>query len=66
MLALPLTQGAGTLLLAAMALGVGNGIGSGLIMTLGADHSPRHGRAQFLGVWRLMSDIGGSFGPALL
>lgn len=35
-------------------------------MTLGADHSPRHGRAHFLGVWRLMSDIGGSCGPAML
>ena len=28
--------------------------------------SPRHGRAHFLGVWRLMSDLGASCGPALL
>jgi hypothetical protein len=37
-----------------------------MIMTLGADQSPRHGRAHFLGIWRLMSDIGSSCGPALL
>ncbi len=66
MLLMPLTTGFMTLLIAALAIGFGNGIGSGLIMTLGADHSPRHGRAHFLGVWRLMSDIGSSCGPALL
>ena len=62
----PFTHGATTLLLAATAIGFGNGIGSGMVMTIGADHSPRVGRAHFLGVWRLMSDIGSSFGPALL
>jgi MFS family permease len=62
----PFTHGAATLLIAAMAIGFGNGIGSGMIMTLGADHSPRPGRAHFLGMWRLMSDIGSSCGPALL
>ena len=66
LLLMPLTTGFVSLLIAALAVGFGNGIGSGLIMTLGADHSPRHGRAHFLGVWRLMSDIGGSCGPALL
>jgi MFS family permease len=66
MLLLPLTTGAFTLLIASLAIGFGNGIGSGMIMTLGADHAPRHGRAHFLGVWRLMSDIGSSSGPALL
>jgi hypothetical protein len=35
-------------------------------MTLGADHAPGHGRAYFLGVWRFMSDLGSSLGPALL
>ena len=63
---MPFTTGFNTLLIAALAIGFGNGIGSGMIMTLGADHAPRHGRAHFLGVWRLMSDIGGSCGPALL
>jgi MFS family permease len=66
MLLTPFTHGATTLLLAAMAIGFGNGIGSGMVMTLGADHSPRAGRAHFLGVWRLITDIGASCGPALL
>ena len=66
MLLMPLTTGFATLLIAAMALGFGNGIGSGLIMTLGADHAPRHGRAHILGVWRLAADMGSSLGPALL
>jgi MFS family permease len=66
LLLMPLTHGAASLLLAACVIGFGNGIGSGMVMTLGADHSPRIGRAHFLGVWRLMSDIGASCGPALL
>jgi MFS family permease len=66
LLATPLTTGAMTLLLAAAVIGFGNGISSGMIMTLGADHSPRAGRAHFLGVWRLMGDVGAACGPALL
>jgi MFS family permease len=66
LLCLPLAHNAATLLVAALALGFGNGIGSGMIMTLGADHSPAAGRAQFLGVWRLMADLGQTGGPALL
>ncbi|HSI50659.1 MAG TPA: MFS transporter [Ideonella sp.] len=66
LLLMPFTHGAATLLLAASLIGFGNGIGSGMVMTLGADHSPRNGRAHFLGVWRLISDIGASCGPTLL
>jgi MFS family permease len=62
----PFTASAAALLVAAMVIGFGNGIGSGMVMTIGADHSPRHGRAHFLGVWRLMADIGSSCGPAVL
>jgi len=62
----PFTHSATTLLLASLLIGFGNGIGSGMIMTLGADYSPSVGRAQFLGVWRLMADLGQTGGPALL
>jgi len=62
----PFTHSATTLLLASLLIGFGNGIGSGMIMTLGADYSPVIGRAHFLGLWRLMSDIGSTGGPALL
>jgi MFS family permease len=66
LLLMPFTHSASALLFAAAVIGFGNGMGSGMVMTLGADHSPRLGRAHFLGVWRLMSDIGSSCGPALL
>lgn len=66
LLAMPLTHGATTLLLVSLVVGFGNGIGSGMVMTIGADHSPRVGRAHFLGVWRLMADIGAACGPALV
>ena len=66
LLLMPFTQGAASLLLAASVIGFGNGIGSGMVMTLGADHSPRVGRPHLLGVWRLMADLGSSCGPALL
>ena len=62
----PFTHGAHTLLMASLLIGFGNGIGSGMVMTLGADYSPVAGRAHFLGLWRLMSDIGSTGGPALL
>lgn len=60
---LPLTESATGLCLAAALLGLGNGIGSGIIMTIGADVAPTDGRASFLGVWRLSQDLGESAGP---
>lgn len=58
LLCLPLTTsllGVGAL---ALLMGVGNGLGSGIVMTLGADAAPEAGRAPFLGVWRLLSLVG--------
>lgn len=63
---MPFTHGAVTLLLVSLLIGFGNGIGSGMVMTLGADYSPSPGRAQFLGIWRFFSDLGSCSGPALL
>ncbi|WP_431842409.1 MFS transporter [Calidifontibacter indicus] len=66
LLAIPLTSGAVSLTVVSCILGFGNGIGSGMVMTLGADYSPDIGRAQFLGIWRELSDLGAVGGPALL
>lgn len=44
-------------------LGLGNGLGSGIVMTIGADLSPVVGRAEFLGVWRFVADLGTAGGP---
>lgn len=66
LLIIPLTGGLATFLIASMILGLGNGIGSGIIMTLAADASPVSGRTEFLGIWRLIADIGSSGGPVIL
>lgn len=66
LLLIPLTGGFTGLLLVALLIGFGNGISSGLVMTLGADFSPDRGRGQFLGVWRFMADAGATGGPVLL
>lgn len=65
-LLLPLTHVAVTLLLVAVLMGFGNGMGAGVVMTLGADASPANGRAAFLGAFRLAGDSGTAAGPALV
>jgi MFS family permease len=49
-----------------MIMGFGNGIGSGIVMTLGADISPSMGRPTFLGMWRELADAGQGIGPLVL
>jgi MFS family permease len=63
---LPLTSGPVTVGLVAAMMGLGNGISAGIVMTLGADASPRDGRTQFLGGWRLFSDLGNAGGPLVI
>lgn len=66
LLLLPVTRDAWSLLLVALLIGFGNGIGSGIVMTLGADFSPSPGRPQFLGIWRLFTDVGSMAGPGVV
>jgi MFS family permease len=63
---LPLTHGLVSLTVIAMLMGLGNGIGSGILMTLGADVAPPATRAQFLGGWRLCADSGSAAGPLVV
>lgn len=63
---MPLTQSAGALTAVAMLMGFGNGLGSGIIMTIGADVSPETSRITFLGAWRLLADIGNGAGPVMI
>jgi len=46
--------------------GLGNGLGTGAIMTMGADLAPRERPGEFLGVWRLIADVGGMLAPAIV
>ncbi len=66
MLALPFTATFTSVAVVAMVLGFGNGIGSGILMTLAADAAPAGGRSQFLGIWRLFADSGGAGGPLIV
>ena len=53
------------LLAGAVLLGIGSGLGSGVVKTLGADAAPPAERGAFLGLWVLVTDVGGSSGPLL-
>jgi len=65
-LALPATTTLAGVTVVARVMGLGNGIGSGILMTLGADVAPAAVRSQFLGIWRLFADAGGAAGPLLV
>ena len=50
----------------AAVLGVGNGLSSGILLTLGADVAPKREPAAFLGSWRTLTDAGGAGAPLLV
>jgi MFS family permease len=61
---LPLVVGYYSLLAVGLLLGLANGLGTGIVMVMGADmsrDSPHRG--QFLGVWRLIGHVGVSVAP---
>ncbi len=64
MAAVPLTGSFAGLLACATTIGMANGLSSGGMMTLGADLAPPDARGEFLGVWRLIGDVGATGGPA--
>lgn len=63
---IPLSTGAGGLLLAASLIGFGNGISAGTMMTVGADLAPPDARGEFLGAWRFVGDLGSVSGPLIV
>jgi MFS family permease len=63
LLILPATTGLYGFTLVAMLTGIGNGLGPGIVMTLGADFAPKGRRGEFLGIWRFIGDVGSAGGP---
>ncbi|HYI25334.1 MAG TPA: MFS transporter [Thermomicrobiales bacterium] len=59
----PFATGFNGLLIAGLVIGLGNGLGSGTMMTLGADLAPPGATGEFLGIWRLIGDTGMVMGP---
>ncbi len=51
---------------AGVVIGLGNGLGSGSMMTLGADLAPEGATGEFLGIWRLIGDLGMVVGPLVV
>jgi len=47
----------------ALVLSLANGVGSGILMTLGADLADKRNPAPFLGAWRFTGGIGGAVAP---
>ncbi len=66
MAVLPFTTSFITLLAATAIIGLGNGLGSGTMMTLGADLAPPEAAGEFLGIWRLVGDGGQMGGPLVV
>src|SRR5215218_6361932 len=60
---IPAASSFATLMAAAIVIGLGNGLGSGTMMTLGADLAPTSATGEFLGLWRLIGDAGAFLGP---
>jgi MFS family permease len=55
---LPLTSSFAALAGVALLCGFANGLGSGIVMTMGSDFAPAARRGEFLGVWRSLADLG--------
>jgi MFS family permease len=49
-----------------MFLSLANGIGSGILMTIGADLAPKDQPAPFLGAWRFSGDAGSAVAPLVV
>ena len=65
LLLLPLTSSFASLAAVALLCGFGNGLGSGIVMTLGSDFAPIQRRGEFLGAWRSLADLGHIGAPFL-
>ena len=55
--ALPMTESLVGRVVVATIMGIGNGFGNGVIMTLGADVAPAATRPEFLAAWRLFTTV---------
>jgi len=62
---MPFASGFAGLTIVASLAGLGNGLSSGAMLTLGADLAPEEGRGTFLGMWRFIGDSGGTTGPII-
>ncbi len=55
-----------TFFAATILLAIANGVGGGIMMTIGSDLAPPGRASEFLGLWRLINDAGGAVSPFVL
>lgn len=61
------SSGGLALMLAALVIGLGNGMSSGIISMMGCDCSPlAPNSGRFMGIWAVLDDTGGALGPFLV
>lgn len=63
---LPLAVTVPSFFAVAVFIALGNGLGSGINMTLSADFAPSEDGVAFLAAWRTITDAGGVAGPAVV
>ena len=63
---MPFTAGFWGLLGVSILAGLGNGFGSGIMMTIGSDLAPADNREEFLSLWILVLDAGGAACPLIV
>ncbi len=66
LLLMPFALTFNSFLLLALFAGAANGLGGGIMMTLGSDLAPKENRSTFLGAWRLLGDISGTLSPLFI
>jgi len=64
--AIALADSYAALLAVAVLLGFANGLSTGIVMTLGTDLAPPDKRGEYLGLWRLLTDLGTAAGPMVV
>jgi MFS family permease len=63
---LPFSYNFSSLLMISALISLGNGLGSGTMLTLGSDLAPEGSRAEFLSLWRFIGDLGHTGGPLVV
>ena len=63
MMIVPFTSTYYMLTIVGLLAGMGNGVSSGLVLTIGSDLAPKKGPSKFLGFWRFITDSGHAVAP---
>merc|ERR1711988_1352843 len=65
-LLVPMVHSVGALIVVAALSGLANGFSSGLPQTLSTDFAPEHGKSEFVGTFRQVTESGRLAGPLLV